>query len=337
MKPTNLTKSPYLSIKKVIKENSLIIIILITCSLALSFDYYKKVDSPKQIVRLELHNKIIAGTAPSPYQYRILVPFTTQILKSILAYITPDRAFIISYFLYDFFAITFSLIAVYLYLNIWFTVEQALIGSLLMSALMPINFYYHYYQPWSLIETGFFALGLYFIFHQKIGPLTILVALAALNRETAIFIPLLFFLPIVKNLIKKIYPFPSLLKQLARGGILITIWLMIFLGLRIYFGPTDHIVNITELLQRNLAVNNLLKSVFVVFIFGGLFWLLILRGYFMAPDFIQTTAWILPIYILTIMLWGVWYETRVLMPMYPIFLSLGLCAAFPGSIKILKE
>lgn len=319
------------------KKLTFVIIIVITCALTLSFDYYKKVDSPKQRSRLELHNQIIAGTAPSPYQYRVLVPFATQIVQSIFAFLSPERAFLITYFLYDFFAISFSLIAVFLYLNIWFTNEQALIGTLLMAAVMPVNFYYHYYQPWSLIETGFFALGLYLIFYSKFTSLAVLTFFAALNRETAVFIPLLYFLTVVRNYLKKVTTYQSFTKQLLQGTLLMFIWFGIFFGLRILFGPTEHIVDMNELLHRNLATNNFVKSAGLIFIFLGPFWFLTIRGYITAPDFIKTTAWILPLYLITIMLWGVWYETRVLMPMYPIFLSLGLCAVFPGSIKTIEH
>jgi hypothetical protein len=44
--------------------------------------------------------------------------------------------------------------------KIGFTKEQALIGVLFVGGTVPIALRDHWYQPWSLLEPGFFSLAL---------------------------------------------------------------------------------------------------------------------------------------------------------------------------------
>jgi hypothetical protein len=313
------------------KEAVIVIVFLLTSALAVSYDYYKKVDSLRLAPRLELHERIIQGTAPSPYQYRVLVPFTTEIIRQLFLAggMNANDAFRFSYALYNFLAVFFSLFASYIYFRCWFRYEHALIGCLFIAVIMPVNFRYHTFQPWSLIEIGFFAFGLYAIYTEKWEALALTILFASLNRETAIFIPFILGVHFIREGLKKKALFSRNTRYLVMILGFAGIWLMVFFGLRLIFGNAPHVSDLADLFERNLQPLNLYRTSVALILFFGFYWFLILFGYLKAPDFVKVTIWIVPFYLVTYLVWGVWYETRVLMSLYPIFIPLGLSLAFP--------
>jgi len=120
----------------------------------------------------------------------------------------------------------------------------------------------HWYQPWSLLEPGFFSLALILavFYRDKVGLGFLLTALAALNRETAIFIPLLFLLT---------FDFKALsIKQFLSLLFMFLIWTGIFFGLRYFRGNAPHAEIIIGLFSHNTqkssfnTCNNKLGSIF---------------------------------------------------------------------------
>lgn len=308
-------------------------LLILSGALSVSYDYYQKIDVKFLRSRIELHDAIIEGNAPSPYQYRVLVPFTTQIIRKTLGGLGQNStdAFRYAYALYDFIAIAFSLFATYVYLRIWFRYEPALIGTLLLAILMPANFKYHYFQPWSLIEIGFFALGLYAIHQRKKLTLISLVILATLNRETGIFIPMLYGLSLAFEYLQDKSSLKGNAHRWLLGLITLGISIGLLIGLRLIFGNLSHVVNLSDLFYRNIQPTNLRRTAIAFSLFLGAFWLLIFFGFPKAPRFVKASLAILPFYLLTYLVWGAWYETRVLMPLYPVLIPVGLSAIFPIS------
>ncbi|MDV7394784.1 hypothetical protein RZS08_25590, partial [Arthrospira platensis SPKY1] len=63
---------------------------------------------------------------------------------------------------------------------------------LYVAGTIPITFGEHFFQPWSFLEAVFFMLALQWIYEKRHVLLIPLIILAALNRETAALIPILF-------------------------------------------------------------------------------------------------------------------------------------------------
>lgn len=174
-----------------------ILILILSVSAVIANGYFNKVDKPNFESRYELHNQIIAGTAPSPYRYRVLVPFVGEFLTQGLSVVFPVRAsFLLAYAIYDLLSIFFLLVVLFFWLRTWFNKDRALIGVLFVAGTMPIALQDHYFQPWSLLEAGLFSAALIAIHRKHYWLLAFLVVLASLNRETAVFIPLAFLLTI---------------------------------------------------------------------------------------------------------------------------------------------
>lgn len=309
------------------------LILILSVSAVIAYGYFNRVDRPNFESRLELHNQIIAGTAPSPYRYRILVPFICEVLtKSLSVFVSGKASFLLAYGIYDLLAIFFLLVALFYWLRTWFSADRALIGTLFVADTMPIALQDHYFQPWSLLEGGLFSTGLLAIYKQHYRLLVALVALASLNRETALFIPLAFLLTIdMKSLVNSRSKNERRLILIFCG--LCLIWAAVFWGLRLSLGSASHI----ETIERLLAQNTTKGSLFHTFVNGGLFlggfWAFALLGFRYAPSFIKRVALVVPLYLLTVIVWGVWYEVRLLMPLYPILMPLGLSFLYSQEVK----
>ncbi len=307
------------------------LILILSVSAVIAYGYYSRVDRPNYELRLELHNQIIAGTAPSPYRYRILVPIAAEFFTKALSVVLPiETAFLLSYATYDLLAVFFLLANLFFWLRTWFDREQALIGVLFVAGTMPIALQDHYFQPWSLLETGLFSAALLAIHRQRYWLLASLVALASLNRETAVFIPLAFLLTIdMKSLLNRSRKWG---KPILLFGGLFLIWAAVFLGLRYFRGSASHIHTIEELLALNTKESLFYTFLKVSLFLGGL-WAFAFLGFRYAPSFIKRVALIIPLYLLTVIIWGVWLEVRLLMPLYPVLVPLGLSFLYPQERK----
>jgi hypothetical protein len=59
-------------------------------------------------------------------------------------------------------------------------------------------------------------------------------------------------------------------------------------------------------------------------LFLGGFWLFAVLGFRFAPRLVRQAALIVPLYLVVIAIWGVWNEVRLLMPLYPVLIPLGM-------------
>jgi hypothetical protein len=174
------------------------------------------------------------------------------------------------------------------------------------------------FQPWSLLETALFTVALLLIYRNRYMLLCPLIALATLNRETALFIPLAFLF--TRFDIRR----PQSWKLLVSFAIYICIWFATFMGLRYSLGPAPHILTLAEIVVWNLQAPHPMEAIVHVGLFLGFFWIFALLGFRNAPAFCRRAVLVVPLYLVTVLVWGVWYEVRLLMPLYPIVIPLGL-------------
>jgi hypothetical protein len=311
------------------RANWITIAILLAVTATLTYSYFFLVEEPYLRQRSKLHAQILNATAVSPYRYRVLAPLVCEGMTRAFSLLIPhDWAFYLAYGMLDFASIFLLLAALYLYLREWFTWEQALLGVFFTGAVMPMALRDHYYQPWSLLEGGLFAVSLLTIRNNQRWMMLILVVLASLNRETAVFIPLTFLLAnldVSAGLRKK-----TLIKSepLLWCGAYLLAWLAIFAGLRLLQGSAPLLHTVSELLARNTKPVNLVRTLVNTALLFGPFWVFAALGLRNAPDYLKRVSLIIPCYLATIAVWGVWYEVRLLLPLYPILIPLGLAFLF---------
>ncbi|MCK4798086.1 MAG: hypothetical protein KAT05_11935 [Spirochaetes bacterium] len=308
------------------------ILILISLSAILAYNYFNIIEKPECSARISLHKDILNKTAPSPYRYRILVPYTIElVIKFLTCFISYTYAFLLSYFLFNFITFSLMLITIFLFLNYFFTTEQSFIGTLITCSTMPIVFRNHYFQPWSFLEVVFFTLSLILIYKNNILLLFFLMIIGTLNRETTLFIPFIYLFVNINliNIIKiKKINLKNNSKYFIYFFLLIITWIFIYFSLRYLQGFTEHIHTIKDIWIKNTTKKHLTRAIINNSLFLGIIWIYIILGFKKAPNFIKNTSFILPIYFLLILIYGIWYEVRLLMPLYPIFISLGLSFIF---------
>jgi hypothetical protein len=299
--------------------------IILSVSAVLAYIYFRQVGSPYLKERLELHQQILRGTAESPYRYRVLVPFIGEALTRTLGAVLPhDRAFLLAYALYDLAAILLLLKVLHRYLRAWFSNEQALVGVLFAAATMPLALRDHYFQPWSILEAGLFAAGLLCIRDGRYRLLALIVALASLNRETALFIPLAFLVAAagVKGEDGASRPAAGKAALLFVGYV--AIWAVVFFGLRAVLGGARPVMTLPEVLARNTAPAVTLRAIVRAGLLFGAFWIFAAAGFMRAPGFVRRVSLVALPYLAAVFVWGMWHEVRLLMPLYAIVVPLGL-------------
>ncbi len=313
--------------------------LLISAAGVILHDYYYRVhdglyySQPTLIQRIYMHTAIIQGTVDPHYRYRVLAPFMAEGIFKLISLVNPAMAgvdvFKLTYIIHDFLAISFSLCMLYLFLKVWFPSAQALAGSLLVAALMPIALQDHFYQPWSLLEPGFYALALLLAYRKQLAWFGVVVLLTTLNRETAIFLALLFpatnldFISIVRRKTK--IPFKTILASL----VYVLIWLIVLGTLRLVRGGGPTTETLATIWAANMWSVNANKALINVPLFMGFGWLLAILGIRHAPLFLRKSLLVVPFLLASVILFGIWVEVRLLMPLYPILAALILCSLYP--------
>ncbi|MGC8787517.1 MAG: hypothetical protein ACP5Q1_08860 [Anaerolineae bacterium] len=179
------------------------------------------------------------------------------------------------------------------------------------------------FQPWSFLEAALVTAALLLICKGRYLALCPLTALAALTRETAYLIPLALLMTSVD------FHHPRGRRALIWFGICGGIWLSIFVGLRLRLGQAPYVLTLKEIWLWNLQPPHPMETILHGSLFLGVAWVFALLGYKHAPPFCKRAALIAVPHIFTIMVWGVWYEVRLLMPLYAVLMPLSLSFLYP--------
>lgn len=305
--------------------------VLLSLALTLAYIYFHNIEKPMLEARLILHRQILEGSAPSPYQYRVLVPFLAEGIFRVERLFFPDfRAFALAYIALNIGALLLWLWAGFALLRVWFRREYALIGTLFVAAVMPLTFYDHYFQPWSFWEALFYTLALLLMAQRRWGWLGLVVLLASLNRETGVMILPAFALTVLMG--QRLLPLKKWHWKVAGWLALYTLlWGGVFLGLRWLRPAAEPVETLAQIWQFNIQPAHVFKAVVNWTLFLGGFWLLAGLGYRRAPLFLRRAGWVLVVHLPLILVWGVWLEIRMLLPYAFTFVGLGL-AAFPDAL-----
>ena len=303
-----------------LKRQLAVWLLFLTAALVSAHDWSFLAGDNRRQFRLDTHQQILNHTERPPNQYRVLVPYALEPPIRFLAnYMPYEKSFGRVYALFYIASLTAILYSLFAYLRIFFTEEQAMVGALIPAATMPMALRSFDYAPYSQLEPTFFALALILMYHRRHIWLGALIALATINRETAVFLVFLFLV---------VYPLTR--ARVVTSAIYLAIWAAVYFGLqwtipvgrpRFFTLETVWYGNTHEWSQI------LISAVNIVLLFGA-FWMFALLGLSRAPSFVRRSALIAPLYLLTVGAWGVWVEVRLLQPLYPIIIPLGLSYLF---------
>lgn len=277
--------------------------------------------------------KVYEGSAPTPFQYRILVPGLMRLAAAAVHALNgmiPDIKNM---------AFVFTLVAILAYIwggrRLLFAVcgksRQVDAYSMILLLVLPFTCVlplqrYHYISD--IPSIAFFCWGIFLIHQRKLGWFYPLYIIATLNRETSCFLTVIFFVTQWGN--------GRRLNTTIHCVVQMLIWVVIKLLLwHFYIGNISAYADAGGVFRGMLAHNirSLLQAgdtlpVFVWFqlliLFGGL-WLPVLINFrSIANQFVLRLLLVLPVYLFGMLLVGDLYEVRIFGEMIPVIL-LGHC------------
>lgn len=272
-----------------------------------AYVYGVQVVQPFWPLAAELHRQIIEGTAASPYRDRLLMPFIAEALSRLMPL---QSAYLLLYF--ALFPIAY--VSLFCLLRRWYPVAVALLGTVIIAAVMPLALRDHYFQPGTWLELVLVITALHLLARPNLDLrlYTFLAAAAALNRETGMVLGLL--------LVVVAWPTARARRLHVLGAAIVPI--AIYGAIRVVRGvgvSAEH-----DLLARNLP--DLPTAVVQVTLFGAVLGFLAIVAWRDAPALLRRAALIVPPYLALVAAFGIWRETRLLVPLLPIAIGIGLGA-----------
>jgi hypothetical protein len=291
-----------------------------------AFDYSVLVPQPQ--LRYEMHRAIVDGTAPSPQRFRILVPWTLDpVIRTASAFTDAEQAFRRTYFAFHLAALTALLLAVYAYARLWFSMDRALVGALIIGStlhlVLRMGEYWDFsaiperswFAPWSLLEPVFVALALVLLARQRLGAAVLVTAIAALNSQASIVVPCIAIASAIAD------------RSSRRDAlVLAATWIAATAAARLWIGG---LVPPSITLQENLA--HLPSSAINLGLFLGPALILAVAGFRRAPAPARLALIAATPFLAGVALLGYWWDVRLLTPLYPLVTPLMLAAIFDVS------
>lgn len=255
--------------------------------------------------------RVVDGSADAPERYRILVPFSVDALTRMTG-LSPAAAWHLSR-LVLFLAAYFM---TFWYLRTWFSEPQALLGTTLVAATLPLTFTNSWAHPDHAAELLLFTAGCHAAATARTGWLAGILALATLNRETAVFL----------------VPLYALAGRLDRGRLIVSaalglIWAGIYLGVRAWrgFAHYDYLqvwrnLEFLQLLPPNYDPYYRAYGYFGLLLFGGLLFAAFRAWRPGAPAFATRALLIVPLVAVVAFTISSVIETRIFTLVYPLVL-----------------
>lgn len=134
--------------------------------------------------------QLVAGTAETPYQLRVLLPW---LVGGMVRLGLPETAVTGAFQVLEFFSLLGLVVAFRAYLGLFFS--HLLLASVLAFTIffvLPFNLLYTYWYPYDVPAVLFFTLGLIALYRRAWGWYYLLFVVATLNRETTLFLTFLF-------------------------------------------------------------------------------------------------------------------------------------------------
>ena len=278
--------------------------------------------------------QIAQGSAEDPYRGRILVPW-------ILVHVERADGFMFNLLRLDQIQFAYYLFAFVLVLfmcrvmltALGFDRAVGLGGALLVAALLPLALRDHGYQAWSWLEAATFPLAV--IMTLKKVPLFLFAILgffAALNRETAIILPLIPLAVAWSNRQSLSPPQRETRYLLMAGALACSTLLTRLILMFIWPGQAEvRVITPDEVREWNLLPESLfLTAQRLIPFLGGLIILtcvgLVLRRY--PKDSLSIAVFTIPPLVAIWIYFALWWEVRVLLPVVILLLPLALSSIF---------
>jgi hypothetical protein len=257
---------------------------------------------------VETHHAVVAGTAESPYRYRVLSAWLAEVLPG-----EVPQKYIAAHIL--------VLPIMFFALHRWVvkSTRQPLLGYLgifLFMIYLPLFFEWYAISLYSSIEVVLLALAL--LSPRPGFRYALLVVVASLNRETnGVLLVLVFFgwnwsqLPLRRNLFW--------------SGLYTALCVAVFLGLRLFLGDAAHY---SEIVARNTTDARVMSEIVLHNALLFPLWLLLFAGWRKGSAALRRAFVVMTVpYLGLLLFFAVWNEVRLWMPVLTVALPM-IASAF---------
>lgn len=299
--------------------------ILLTFAISQGYLHYQYCVLPYLEEHIVCHNYIIAKKWFGPFAYRLLAPYTADLMISGLSVLfVYETAFKFAFMLWGMLAIATTVVGSWLYFRQWFSEGVAVTGALLVgsSILMILMNKQSYMSHWSMIEPGFWALGFWCMGQNRNWLLAAVIVLATMNRETACFIVLGYLLTNIDILCGR----SDETTHCKRKWFVVYVccWLLTYGLIRAWQGHADHILTVTDILRINVENHSWADFLRQLGLALSFYWVLVLLGARFAPKHVLAACRVIPFYLAAVVFFGIWQEVRLLTPLFPLVVAIGL-------------
>jgi hypothetical protein len=277
-----------------------------------------------QLVVTKFMPDVVAGAEPAPGKYRVLVPFLNDYIARAV-HVSAVNIWLATRLIWIFAACC----VMHLYLRTWFTAEQALTGVAIMAATLPLTFTNSWAHPDHAAELALFPLAALAVARRRDALFALALPLAALNRETSVFLVLLYAVA---------YPLDR--SRLIRSAAFTVEWFGVYAGLRLVRGLSHYDYwqasrNWADLKIPLPAVYDPYYRTYAYFgliLFGPMIYVALAGR--PAPMFIRRALLVVaPAFVLVCFLFSNIIESRIFTPLYSLVIPSVIYAlhAAPGS------
>lgn len=239
----------------------------------------------------------VVNSDPAPFRYRIL----SRLLPALIVATPTDRqAMAVSLLLH---VLCFAAIyaGLYSWLKRWSDDNRALVGVFLFAAFLPLAFHIYALTTAAILEVVLVLWALILIDRFKV--VAVLLVFAALNRETAVLIPLAYV---------AFYP-----SQWKRWGGLGLIYAAITAGLHIWLGAAPHVLGFEGTFAYNQST---ISNAFFVNLLIAPLWVMVGINYRHSPAVLRRLCWVALLYAGSVVIGGAWEEARLQLVILPLVL-----------------
>jgi hypothetical protein len=250
---------------------------------------------------------VVAGTEDAPGKYRVFAPFLIDGLSRVTG-ASAESAWYVTRLI----GIFLAYCVFHVYLRTWFSPSASLAGVSVVAATLPLTFTNSWPHPDSIPELALFTLGAMAVARGRDLLFAVTLACAALNRETSVFLVLLYVLaePLSR---------PRFWRAMLFGAE----WFAVYAGLRALRGFQHYDYwqaarNWAELglLPPNYDPYYRAYAYFVVVLFGPMIYMALkAKG---APTFARRALLVVPWFIAVAFIFSSIIESRIFTPLYPL-------------------
>lgn len=293
------------SMSQITKPNAIIYSTLFELGLLCGLYYMRTVIPTVGAGIAAVHRSTLNGTISSPFRYRIFADFIVGLFSNP----SNDIQIITTSSLLHALGFAVMFVSLYHWLQCFASRSMALVGVFLLAIYIQLMLYVWANSLCNVFEVIFLCLALIVIYKAparwELG-YGVLIVIATLNRETAILLPIIFALVYISR-VKSGWFWVRLLTFFG-------LWAFVFIALRLILGIAPEGITVSEIWALNTGGGWWTEEAIIKNAFFIPVWIGALGGLRRSPRFVQMAFIAVLPYLVLFLIYGVWNEVRLLLP-----------------------